>query len=219
MKRWFLKACKRTVAAGVGIISLSISSQTVNAGFLDMLRGDSIEPSFQRVAFIGSAKVKRVNGEVEQLTGVDRWNLLSDGGTLRPGDVIRTRAGTVLLEMRESGSFVKVTPHTVLRLIKMDDEWDRSALSGREERDGFAVRSCRGKAYFDAGEGRWQMVKVKAVLPRGTYIRTESGAVVDLFHTEMKRSVRVTGGSQVTLSPELVADRPLVESSLAAASR
>jgi hypothetical protein len=120
--------------------------------------------------------------------------------------------------MRESLSYVKVTPNTVLRMADSHTGWDHATVSGQEEREGFIVRSCRGKAFHNAG-GIWQPLRVNAVLAHGTDIRTEAGALVDLYETETKRPVRVPGASRITLDERMLAGGILVRPSLAAAIR
>ena len=192
-----------------------------NAGFMDLLRGDPASeiPTGQRVAFVGSAKVKEVEGTAEKLVGIDCWEPLRKGTDLTPGDLLRTREGTVLLRMTESGSFVKVTPHTLLRLAELERSWDRGTLSGCEEKKGFLVRSCRGKAYAKSATGDWEVVAVNTVIPAGCEVRTEAGAVVDLYNTEQQRPFRIPGSSQVTLNEAILAKRVFAERALVSVSR
>src|SRR5688572_24660270 len=93
----------------------SLTGVNTDAGFLDILRGEPVEP--QRVAFIGAARVQGVSGTVERLSGIDQWTAVENGEELKPGDMIRTTTGTAIVQMTESGSFVKVTQNTVLRLV------------------------------------------------------------------------------------------------------
>lgn len=215
MRSLICKAKKKNTltAALICMITPQISS----AGLLDLMRGEPAPPEPQRVAFVGSANVQQVSGAAERLAGVDHWKKLHHGAQLQPGDLIRTGSGTVLLRMTESGSFVKVTPNTVLRLVEIEKNWDRAAVSGQEERTGFVVRGCRGKAYFDAGQDGWKKLEVNDVLAPGTDVRTEAAAVVDLFHTSTKRPVRIPGSAQVTLDEEVLARTVRVQPSLASA--
>ena len=189
-----------------------------NAGFLDLLRGESSprRASFQKVAFVGSARVKEVQGQAEWLMGVDVWKPLEKGVELAPGDMIRTRQGAIVLRMHESGSFVKVTANTLLRLVPMDEGWDRSVLSGREEKEGFVVRSCRGKATVRAPGQEPKNVEVNTVLAEGAEVWTDSGAVVDLFDNKKQRPVRIKGSARVKLHESAVASRVLVRPELVA---
>ena len=213
MKRILNKAKNRLALATVLI---SVGSFTAShGGILDLMRGEPAKPVLQRVAFVGSAQVKQVDGSAERLAGVDRWKVLEMGTQLEPGDVIRTRAGTVVLRMSESESFVKVTPNTVLRLVQIEKNWDRGVVSGEEERTGFVVRSCRGEAFYDAGNGRWKKLEVNDVLAPGTDVRTEAKTVVDLFHTSTKRPLRIPGSARVTLEEEVVAGGTRIQPSLA----
>ena len=208
----FLKTSS-TLLAVLGCLS-SLSS--VQAGFLDVLRGepDSTTPSFQRVAFIGSARVKEVQGQAERLVGIDSWKPLEKRAELMPGDLVRTHNGTVLLRMNESGSFVKVTPQTILRLVALENNWDQGALSGMEEKKGFVVRSCRGKAFVREPGQEWKSVEVNAVLAAGSEIRTESETVVDLFNTRRQRALRIQGPVVIKLQESALANKTVVGSSL-----
>ncbi len=190
---------------------------SVNAGVLDILRGDIQMPAapserYQRVAFVGPARVKEVQGQVERLAGIDRWTPLTAEADLKPGDLVRTRAGTAVLRMQESGSFVKLTPQTILRLADLETGWDRSALSGAEERKGFVVRGCRGKAFARQAGGEWRSVEVNAVLAAGEEIRTEPETVLDLFSTVQKRPLRVRGATVLKLKEATFAERVLMGS-------
>jgi hypothetical protein len=194
-----------------------LPTTSINGGMLDLLRGEPSRPriSFQRVAFVGSARVKSVEGNAERLVGIDTWKPLEPGVQLAPGDLVRTRQGTIVLRMQESQSFIKVTPNTVLRLVEFDEKRDGSAGFGSEEKTGFIVRGCRGKAYHRAGT-QWQRVAVNTVLPLGTEVRTEPNTVIDLFNTETHRPVRIRGSSQLRLQDSSFAGRLLVEPSLMA---
>jgi len=205
----------KLIATSAAIFSLNgIQSE---AGLINLLRGEPAEP--QRVAFIGAARIQEVSGTVERLTGIDRWKVVANGAQLQPGDIIRTTEGTAVLQMTESGSFIKVTPNTVLRLVPAEHAGDRTLVFGQEARDGFVVRSCRGKAYVANKSGEWQPVEVNQVLARGANLRTESGAVIDLFDTETKRPVRVPGAVRLTLNDEMLARRVAGQPSIAALRR
>lgn len=197
------------------------SLSSLEAGFFDVLRGeaDAAIPSFQRVAFVGSARVKEVQGEAERLAGIDSWKPLEKGAELMPGDLVRTRNGTVVLRMTDSGSFVKVTPQTILRLLECESTWDRGALSGTEEKQGFAVRSCRGKAFVREPGQEWKSVEVNVVLADGSEVRTEPETVVDLFNIGKQRAVRIQGPAVVNLQESAVAGKSVVGPSFVATVR
>lgn len=171
-------------------------------GIVDLLRGDSDAASapLRRVAFVGSAEVKEVNGEAELLTGVGQWSPLRKGAKLAPGDIIRTGQGSAVLKMTESGSLVRVTPRVMLRLAPLQKGWDPGILSGAEERDGFAVRSCRGQAEYRLNDGQWRPVAVNDVLPEGAVVRLAAGAVMDLFSTADRRPMRLQSGDEIILT-------------------
>jgi hypothetical protein len=208
----------KTFATVLVALSAITASQ---AGFLDLLRGevDSGTSSFQRVAFVGSAKVKEVEGQAERLVGIDSWRPLEKGTELAPGDIVRTRSGIIVLRMKESGSFVKVTPQTILRLLNMEEHWDKGTLFGSEHSSGFAVRSCRGKAQFRAPGEDWKDVEVNTVLAAGSEIRTEPGTILDLYDTDKQRPVRIQGSVMLKLHESLLANRTLVRPDLIAVIR
>lgn len=196
---------------------LSIYPQTLaHAGVLDVLRGEPAPP--QRVAFVGSAEVKQVEGNVMRLSGIDRWNKLPTGSTLAPGDVIRASEGTALLQMVESKSFIKLTPNTILRLVPLAPRWDPAVLSGREEKTGFIVRSCRGTAMVEQ-DGRWKPVEVNSVLAHGADLRTAPGTILDLFDTQLSQSVRIQGAASLTLDENVAVRRVRTSPSLASVTR
>src|SRR5687767_930965 len=143
-----------------------------HAGLISLLKGEKAEPvpEFQRVAFIGCAEVKEVKGRAEALDGIDQWQPLQPGAHLHEGDVVRTQGGEVVLKMCESSSLVRVTPQTILRLLPLNEEWDRSALSGTGEKPGYVVRSLRGKALYQHQSTEWKRVVVNEVLPEGAVI-------------------------------------------------
>ena len=77
MKNWFSKA-KNPIGTLTACAFLS-SSALVNAGIIDLLRGEREEQTQQRVAFVGAASVKEIQGEVHRLTGVERLVALQNG--------------------------------------------------------------------------------------------------------------------------------------------
>lgn len=212
MKRWLKQSLARTSAALICTGFL----QTATAGVLDLLRGEPAEP--QRVAFVGSAEIKNFTGRVQRLSGIDRWNTVTPGTKLQPGDIIRSQEGTALLQMKGSQSFVKVTPNTIVRFVPMHSEWDSAVLSGREEKDGFIVRSCRGIAFVEK-DGRWQPLEVNTVIARGTEVRTSPRAVIDLFDTQSKQPVRIQGPARLTLDENVATRRMRTAPNLASATR
>lgn len=184
--------------ATVALLAATLSCiPSTSGGILALLKGE--QPDFQRVAFVGSAVVKEASGEAEQLAGINEWKPLANGTKLCPGDLVRTGQGSILLRMTESGSFVKVTPRTILRLAPLESGWDPGIVTGREEASGYVVRGCRGRAEFRLGEAEWQPVNVNRVIPVEATVRTEANAVVDLFRTTDQKLVRIQGAKQLTL--------------------
>ncbi len=192
---------KRTTFV-IGIISIAtLSLLPTRAGLIAIMRGEpeSLTPH-QRVAFVGSATVKRVEGQVERLCGIDCWTPLFAETHLKTGDIVRSAKGSVVLQMDESQSFVKVAQDTILRLIPLDKKWDPAVLTGVEEHTGFAVRSCRGSALYQVKGGDWRRVQVNTVLPDSAVLRTEPGTVVDLYCTTARKPVRVEGQKETRLA-------------------
>jgi hypothetical protein len=173
----------------------------------------------QRVAFVGAANVKEVQGDVQRLAGVEHWTALKKGDELQPGDLLRTASGSAVLAMLESRSFVKVTPNTLCRLVVLESGWEKAIVSGQEEREGFVVRGCRGKVYARSTDGSWTPIAVNALLAPGTEIRTEPGAFVDLFHTRLQHPLRIGGSVETSLDERALAQRLTAAQSLAAAGR
>ena len=217
MKSWFRNA-KKPVGMLAACAFLS-NSAVVSAGIIDVLRGETDQTPFQRVAFVGAATVKEVQGEVQRLAGVEHWTALKKGDQLQPGDLLRTTSGSAVLSMLESESFVKVTPNTLCRLVALEHGWERAVLSGQEEREGFAVRGCRGKVYSRSADGNWTPLVVNAVLSPGTQVRTDPGASVDLFHTALQRPLRISGSVETSLDEKVLAQRVVAAPSLASARR
>jgi hypothetical protein len=103
------------------LATLAVAPARAEWKLISFMRGEpGSAPPKQRVAFVGSAAVKTVEGNAERLCGIDCWTPLSAGYQLKTGDIIQTGKGSVVLKMDESQSFVKVTPNTVLRLIPLN---------------------------------------------------------------------------------------------------
>jgi len=116
----------KRVTSVIGIFTLaalSVAPLRAEWKLIRLMRGDPESgPPKQRVAFVGSAVVKAVDGKAERLCGIDCWTPLSTGYSLKTGDIIQTGKGSVVLKLDESQSFVKVTPNTILRLIPVKGE-------------------------------------------------------------------------------------------------
>ena len=183
---------------------------TAHAGFIDLLKGEPEQAAFQRVAFYGSALVKKVDGKVDRLAGIDRWEPLAPGMKLHAGDMVRTTQGTAILQIVESQSFVRMTPQTILRLAPPVPEVDPSTIAGHNDRKGYAVRGCRGMAFSRADGESWKPIVVNTVLESDCVVKIESGALIDLFHTETLRPLRIQGPAEVLL-PDPVASIAMVK--------
>lgn len=176
-----------------------------HAGIISILkRGNAGEekPVVQKVAFVGCAKVKAVEGNAEKLCGIEKWERIEAGSHVEPGDVIRTQQGEVLLEMCESSSLVKVIPTTVVRLIPLKKSWDKSIVSGIEEKSGCMVRAVSGKAFFKFGTEEWQPVLVNTVLPLGAEVRVPGEGRVCLFNNMDKKPLTLAGNSSTRIGSE-----------------
>ncbi len=197
------------------------NNHSVSAGIIKILKGDKpqSQPQFQRVAFVGPAVVKEVTGRAERLAGLDRWEAVEKGAELQPGDIVRTHNGTVLLRMTESGSFIKMTPWTMLRLAPFEKGWDRGVLSGREEQEGYIVRSCRGDAQYREKNGDWKRVTVNAVLAEGSVVKMQTDTTIDLFGTREMRPVRLQGRTETALTASIFPGRSADSTTVAAVTR
>ncbi|HEV8541141.1 MAG TPA: hypothetical protein VGR78_02005 [Verrucomicrobiae bacterium] len=190
-------------------ITITIALATVfaprtQAGFIGLLRGDpAAPPVYQRVAFVGTAKVKQVEGAALRLEGIDSWIALTKGTLLKPGDVVRSEGGKITLQMTESQSLVRISPHTILRLMPFDNTSAYGVLSGCDEKNGFVVRGCRGRAEYRLGPEDWRPVKVNDILAEGCVLRTEARSTVDLYATEARSAVRIPAGTQIGLTKSL----------------
>ena len=192
------------------------------AGLIDILRGGGENvppPNAQRVALVGSAEVKEVDGQVERLAGFEVWKRLTPGTRLQPGDLLRTREGSAILKMESSGSLVKVHPATILRLSPLEEGWNRSVLTGEREGEGYVVRSMQGTAFVQSPNGKWRVLRVDSVLPEGAVVRTAAGSTVNLFLTSEQRPIRVAASSRVILNPSLTSGETSVAPTLASATR
>jgi hypothetical protein len=205
----------------IALISWSVlASSESYAGLIALLKGEKPNesvPVFQRVGFIGCAEVKELTGRVEVLDGVEKWRPLETGAHLSEGQIIRTQNGQAVLQMCDSASLVKVNTNTVVRLVPVNSESDQGVRSGSEERDGFVVRSLRGKAFFKDQSSQWKPVAVNDVLPEGTLVRAGDSSTLDLFSTREHRAVRIDSPEAVQLEPELALKSRGRDPSLAAA--
>ncbi len=202
-----MKICirsKRFVSLAALCASLAFIPET-GAGLIKILKGDQEQESpktFQRVGFVGCAKVKEVTGTVEYLDGIDHWIPLNVGVHLREGDLIRASQGRAVLQMCESTSLVNLTPQTVARLVPLNGTWDHSALSGFEARSGYIVRALHGKAYVQTPRMEWKSIGVNDVLPKGALVRAEETASVNVFNSEERRILRIESGGEMQLGSE-----------------
>ena len=201
-------------------LALFLAAPAATAGILDILRGPAPavnETEWRRVAFVGEARVLDVQGTAE-LMNRGRWQPLRKGAALREGDEIRTQPESrVTLQMRASGSLVRVTPSTILRLASMAPEWDQAVRTGRESKSGYAVRSVRGSAFQETGTAP-HPVEVNMVLPENAIVRTEPGAALDLIHLATGEFVRIEGRARAELNQALTARRLHEAQELAAVS-
>jgi hypothetical protein len=205
LTRWTSKISKFLAAA------LCFAAFEANAGLISILKHGRPEapeaapaparPEWQRVAFVGSAVIKEVSGRVEMLKGVDRWVAIGKGQRLQPGDLVRTGEGSrAVLKMESSGSFVAMTPKTILRLSVFEKTWDQSVLSGVETRKGYKVRSLRGVAEVKKNN-QWLPLSVESVIPVGASVRTHPNTTMDLFHSESGSFIRLQPSVEVALDP------------------
>lgn len=203
------KIVKITSLLSATILALGTTSS--EAGFLKILKGEKEQQTceceeYQRVAFVGGAVVKEVKGKAQVLSGVNKWSELKAGKIVSPGDMLRTGAGSrVILKMAESGSLVGVTPATIVRLVPLEKEWDRAALTGENEGMGYVVRALRGEAEFQTEDG-WQKLTIESEVAPGSKIRLISGQQIDL-HSREHGTVRLSTRGETVLPK---AGQPLV---------
>jgi hypothetical protein len=202
MKR-ISKLAHKTLCPLALVLLLSPAVLRSQAGVIAILRDGESKPARtstpQRIAFVGQAEVKFVSGEASFLKGVERWESLRPGTRLAPGDLLRTgKNGRVILKM-QSGSLVKMTPNTILRLVPFEKGMDPAVISGKEEELGFAVRAVRGNARLQTGEDQWGSLTVNRVLAEGVVLRIAKDGWVDLFAMSSGQLVRVEGEGELKL--------------------
>ncbi|MDX1950770.1 MAG: hypothetical protein SFY81_01220 [Verrucomicrobiota bacterium] len=174
---------KYTKAVWLGLLS----------GLILPLHANDKHPlNWSRVAFVGEAVHKSSQGLVERLGSDNQWHQVKAGDSFLPGSFIRTQSeSSAVFQMKDSGSLVRLTPRTMLRLAPLDQTMERSTLTGREERSGFVVRAVRGKAEFKRN-GEWKKLNVGDVLAIGTPIRTSSKSTLDLFRADTGMVLRAS---------------------------
>lgn len=194
------------------LICSTVSSS--HAGFIALLRGDGPQATAQaaearRVAFVGEANVRKTEGTVTVLRGVERWETLSTGVKLLPGDLLQTgSSGRVLLKM-QSGAFVSVAPNTILRLVPFDNGMDPAVISGNEKEKGFTVRAVRGTAWTQTAQKEWQPLMVNGIVPEGAMVKTGKDGCVDLFERSSGKFVRVQGQGELKLQSASIVQRTI----------
>jgi len=154
----------------------------------------------KRVAFIGEAQVKKVEGSAQKELSSGQWAPLQPGDTLPTGSLFRTQADSrLILKMVKSDSYVSVAPNTVVRLAELQKGLTIASLTGKEEGAEVVVRAVRGKARVLSAEGRWQLLRTGANLGRGAQIKTEDNTIVDLFIPSQGRLIRMTPKTEIAL--------------------
>jgi hypothetical protein len=194
----------------IGLIVLLCSGAgQARAGFIALLRGDGQEnepapaTSPQRFAFVGNAEVKELSGDVRVLKGIERWEKLNLGTKLSPGDLIQTgKNGKAMLKM-QSGSLVKISPNSILRLAPFEPGMDPAVLSGKPEGKGFSVRSLHGAALCQGSGNQWAPVDVNTLLPEGSLLRLSNNTTLDLFDSSSGGFVRLEGQAELKLDSAL----------------
>lgn len=181
------------------VIATVVNSQ---GGLLKILKGEPeaavASEEFQKVAFVGEATVKEIKGIVEVMSGTNKWSELGVASQLKPGAVIRTgKESSVVLKMTGSGSFVKVTPQTVLRLVAAEEGWGRAAVTGEGESGKYQVRALRGLAQYEQN-GKWLFLSTGKAIEPGTRVRLGQGTVAD-FYSRKHGVWRAAGFSEVIL--------------------
>jgi hypothetical protein len=157
--------------------------------------------NFSKVAFIGSATTKSVEGDVTWSLDNQRWQPLSAGSCLPQGAIIRTGVGgrSVLL-MDQSRSLVQLPPRTLAKLRGLEASHDPTSLTGTEQQEGFTVRAVRGEASI-MERGRWIPLKVNVFVKEGRAIRTGHESTIDLFSNQTGVVIRLLPSSVLVLDP------------------
>src|SRR5687767_3721182 len=145
MKTHSLKNPGRTAGSTTCLLLLAI---TINLSAGNALTGDSRSTAkWKRVAFIGEAEVRTVEGKVELSIDGKNWIAAQPRASLGAGAMLRTHEdGKATLSMKASGSMVRISPQTIMRLASLPPKADRSSLTGREEQPGLRIRAVRGSA-------------------------------------------------------------------------
>jgi hypothetical protein len=188
--------------AGMIILGTSVPS---HSGIFKILKGESAKAceceSYQRVAFVGEAMVREVKGHVQVLAGVGEWTSLSAGQKLNPGDMVKTAPGGIaVLKMNDSGSFVRVTSQTILRLVPFEQKDQPVSLSSTGENGGFVVRALRGRGEYQTVDG-WKPITHESQIAPGSKVRLNSDGPIDFF-SRAAGTVRLTGKGEAQLPRE-----------------
>ena len=157
--------------------------------------------SCRRVAFVGTAVAKSVGGRVEFLCKKS-WLPVKNGQAFTCGQVCRVKAGgSVIFQMRSSGSLVRAGENTLVRFCPLDERMPVASLTGYEAiTGGAAVRAVRGKAEYLDEHSNWQPLRVNSSLTLGTSVRTGDKTTVDLFFADSGLVVRMHPDSRVILN-------------------
>ncbi len=160
------------------------------------------DEEWRRVAFPGEAKVKSITGLVEVIAPESR--ILREGQMAKPGDVLRVwRGAELVLEMQASHSFVRAKGPALVRLAQPDG-FNRTALTGAEEKVGFVVRSVWGHGRFTEDGVRWHDLQTGMVLSDGAKVRPFRDTTIDLYHNKTGAVLRLTDHSKsVALNSKL----------------
>ena len=202
-------------SAAAALLLLSIP--TTDAGVSGVFRADAPEEQAageqrRAFAFVGEADVKAVRGNAEVLGTDQEWQPLTSESRLEVGSVIRTGDdSSILLRMRNSALFIRVTPQTIVTLNALPPNWHTAEISGVDASTAFAVRALRGHAQFESSAG-WQTLSFTSELAPGTRVRLSAWTIVDFFSSELG-ALRVQDLGEATLPTEHLTGKRIIRCS------
>jgi hypothetical protein len=134
---------------------------------------------------------KGISGLVEVI--VPEKRILREGEIAKTGETLRIwRGADLIIEMESSKGLVRAKGPVLLRLAPEKEGFNRAAVTGGEEKVGFVVRAVRGGGRFSEDGERWCNLTAGMILPEGTRVRAFRDSILDFYHNEARRPVRVT---------------------------
>jgi len=153
---------------------------------------------WQKVAFVGNAKVKSISGLVEVIEPDQR--ILREGEAARPGQIFRVwRGADIILQMESSKGLVRAKGPVLLRLAPDTEDFSQASAAV-----GFEVRGIRGEGGRYSADGEhWGNIAAGMILPEGSRVRPFRNSIIDFYHSSARVPIRVSdSGKTVTLELE-----------------